>query len=117
MALGLNVLDSLKPRHAFIASGLFFMFMGFLLFDTHLIFAGNIVFSLGVISKISSYREISSYALFMLGFLISFVFIPLGVGIELVSLLLLVQSKLLLFLVSPKRALFSLLRGSRDKDR
>lgn len=112
MGLSAAVVNSLRPRHAFVVSGVAFVLLGFLLFDTHLIFAGNIIFALGVLSKIASVKELPAYALFISGLIVSLRLPSLGILLELVSLALWAQSRLLSLFFSPKRLLSSLLADS-----
>ncbi|KAI5180628.1 hypothetical protein NEOKW01_0912 [Nematocida sp. AWRm80] len=109
----LSLGDILKPRHAFILSGLLFIGMGLFLFDSHLIKCGNIVLSIGVIMGISSLRNIIPMVIFVLGSLCALVTPKIGIMIEIVSFVLWGKNKILYLIGSPFRLVSSL--GHKEK--
>ncbi|KAI5191602.1 hypothetical protein NEMIN01_1586 [Nematocida minor] len=99
--------EVMKPKYAFASSGLFFILLGFLLFDTYLIRAGNIVLFIAVVLSIKSLEHFRSILLFFFGFLISFKMTSLGLFLEIAALFLWTTSKITSIVASPVRMLKS----------
>ncbi|KAI5184517.1 hypothetical protein NEHOM01_0192 [Nematocida homosporus] len=82
-----NLTHSLKPKHALISAGIFFILLGFLLMDTHLVFVGNTLTTIGVLCSIQNFQNIKPLILFLSGFAISFKLTHLAIFIEFIALL------------------------------
>ncbi|KAI5160170.1 hypothetical protein NEAUS03_0937 [Nematocida ausubeli] len=95
--------EFMKPKYAFTSSGLFFMLLGFLLFDPLLIRAGNILVFISVLMSIKSLEYFQSILLFFVGFMVSFKIASLGIFIEMVALFIWASSKISRTMLSPVR--------------
>ncbi|KAH9386614.1 uncharacterized protein NEMAJ01_1510 [Nematocida major] len=101
----LSLNELMKPKYACGSAGLFFIFLGLLLFDTHLMRAGNVVVFMGVLMAIKSLDHIKCILLFFLGFIVSFKLITLGLLIEMVALVMWGMAKISTMATLPAKML------------
>ncbi|KAI5172529.1 hypothetical protein NEFER03_1604 [Nematocida sp. LUAm3] len=98
-----------SSSYAFLLSGVFFIFLGFLLLDRHLVFAGNIVVAIGVLLNVKDLKNYQPLFIFLIGFAISFKLIAPALAIEAIGLFLWFHAKIFSLFSSPKRVFFSYL--------
>ncbi|EIJ89029.1 hypothetical protein NEPAR06_1098 [Nematocida parisii] len=111
MIHSVTINELIKPKYAFITTGVFFIIFGYLLLDMHLVRIGNILLFIYATMCIKSLDQFRVILLFFIGFIISFWVISLGILIEAVALIIWSISGLRRVINSPVRIIHSLLKN------